>query len=96
MADISKIKTPDGTTYDLKDTAGRKEANLEWGGRSLTSSIAPVSMSISAEHSANRIAFLDPAAIDIEYTTNGGSTWTDSGYNDSEKRGYAQEHSLSL
>lgn len=85
MADISKIKTPDGTTYDLKDTAGRKEANLEWGGRSLTSSIAPVSMSISAEHSANRIAFLDPAAIDIEYTTNGGSTWTDSGYNDSEK-----------
>lgn len=85
MADISKIKLPDNNTYDFKDSAGRKEAYLEWGGRSLTSSIAPVSMSISAEHSANRIAFLNPAAIDIEYTTNGGSTWTDSGYADTEK-----------
>lgn len=85
MADISKIKLPNGSEYTVKDTLGRKEAYLEWGGRSLTSSIAPVSMSISAEHSANRIAFLNPAAVDIEYTTNGGSTWVDSGYADIEK-----------
>ena len=27
MADISKIKTPDGTTYDLKDTTARSYIN---------------------------------------------------------------------
>ena len=85
MADISKIKTPDGVTYDIKDTAGRREAYFEWGGKNITGDIAPMSMAISTEHNANRLAFLNPAAINIEYTTNGGSTWSDSGYTDADK-----------
>ena len=61
------------------------EAYLAWGGKNITSDITPVGMSISMEHSANRIAYLNPAAIQIEYTTNGGTSWSDSGYTDIEK-----------
>ena len=85
MADLSAIKLPNGTTYNLKDADGRKEAYLDWGGRNLTSNVTPVGASLSNEHSANRIAYLNPAAIQIEYTTNGGSTWTDSGYTNDDK-----------
>lgn len=85
MADLSAIKLPNGTTYTIKDTDGRKEAYLDWGGRNLTGNVTPIGMSLSTEHSANRIAYLNPAAIQIEYTTNGGSTWTDSGYTNDDK-----------
>ena len=61
------------------------EAYLSWGGRSIASDITPIGMSISTEHNANRIAYLNGSAIQIEYTTNGGSSWTDSGYTDGEK-----------
>ena len=85
MADLSAIKLPNGTTYTIKDVDGRKEAYLDWGGRNLTTNVTPIGASLSNEHSANRIAYLNPAAIQIEYTTNGGSTWTDSGYTNDDK-----------
>lgn len=75
--------TGSGTHTHTIDTY--PEAYLAWGGRNISSDITPVGMSISTEHSANRIAYLNPAAIQIEYTTNGGSTWTNSGYTDGEK-----------
>ena len=34
----------------------------------------------------NRLAFIEPAFIKIEYSQDGGSTWTDSGYPDDTKR----------
>ena len=61
------------------------ESKLNWGNSSLSGNVTPMGASLSTEHSANRIAFLNPAAIQIEYTTNGGSTWLDSGYTDNEK-----------
>lgn len=61
------------------------ESRLNWGNINLTGNVTPVGMSLSAEHSANRIAYLNPNAIQIEYTTNGGSTWLDSGYTNEEK-----------
>lgn len=136
MADVSKIKLPSGTTYNIKDTisgyttntgtitkvqttAGAHttinvssgaatfnvptktshltndsgfltnstlyEGRLNWGNINLAGNVTPVGMSLSAEHSANRIAYLNPAAITIEYTTDGGSNWLDSGYTDDEK-----------
>ena len=36
-------------------------------------------------HSANRAQFAKPAGITIEYSTNGGSTWTDYGATDAQK-----------
>ena len=61
------------------------EGHLNWGNINLTGNVTPIGMSLSAEHSANRIAYLNPAAVQIEYTANGGSTWTDSGYTNDEK-----------
>ena len=61
------------------------EAYLAWGGKNITADVTPIGASLSMEHNANRIAFLNPAAIQIEYTTNGGSNWVDSGYSDIEK-----------
>lgn len=61
------------------------ESKLNWGNTNLSANVTPIGASLSAEHSANRIAYLNPAAISIEYSTNGGSTWTDSGYTDAEK-----------
>lgn len=75
--------TGSGTHTHTIDTY--PEAYLAWGGRNITGDITPVGMSISTEHSANRIAYLNPAAITIEYTTNGGSSWSDSGYTNDEK-----------
>ena len=63
------------------------DENIQWGPTSTGQSgnVSPIGASLSSEHSANRIAYLNPAAIQIEYTTNGGSSWADSGYSDTEK-----------
>ena len=61
------------------------ESQLNWGNTGLSGNVTPMGASLSTEHSANRIAFLNPAAIQIEYTTNGGSSWADSGYTNDDK-----------
>ena len=42
-------------------------------------------MSICSYSNANRLAFAKPAGITVEYSTNGGSTWTDYGASDGQK-----------
>lgn len=62
-----------------------KESYLSWGGKSLSGSVSPIGAALSAEHSANRLAYLNPAAVKIEYSNDAGSTWTDSGLGNSAK-----------
>lgn len=62
-----------------------KESYLTWGGKNINSDLSPVGMSISAEHSANRLAFINGDALTFEYSSDGGSTWTDYGYSASTK-----------
>lgn len=62
-----------------------KESYLSWGGKNLVGSVSPIGAALSAEHSANRIAYLNPAAIKVEYSNDAGSTWTDSGLGNSAK-----------
>ena len=61
------------------------DMKLEWGGSALSGKMSPSGVAISAEHSANRIAYLNPAAINIEYSNDGGSTWADFGVSDAGK-----------
>lgn len=61
------------------------EANLYWGGRNIDGEVSPIDAAMSSCHSANRIAFAKPAGIKIEYSTDGGSTYTDYGASDSTK-----------
>jgi len=74
----------DDTTFSTT-LSSFPEESLAWGGPSITGNVSPIGAALSSEHSANRIAYINPAAVQIEYTTNGGSTWTDSGYSDTEK-----------
>ena len=62
-----------------------KESYLSWGGKNLVGSVTPIGAALSTEHSANRLAYLNPAAITVEYSNDAGSTWTDSGLGNSAK-----------
>lgn len=86
MADISKIKTIDGTTYDIKDIAGRKEANLEWGGKNFTASYGPIDAAMIGSLGANRLELAKAAGIVVEYSRDNGTTWIDYELTDDNKR----------
>lgn len=57
-----------------------KESYLDWGGKSIAGLVSPIGCALSAEHSANRLAFIDGGAVSIEYSSDGGATWTDYGF----------------
>jgi hypothetical protein len=80
MADISKIKLPNGTTYNIKDAAAYRRG---WYGKG-TTDIAMRSLVAYAR--ANRLAFLPADQVIIEETTDGGQTWTSGGYTDGSKQ----------
>ena len=61
----------------FSDLTTRGEEYLEWGGPAKLGNVSPIGMAISSEHSANRIACINPAALKVEYSSDGGSTWTD-------------------
>lgn len=62
-----------------------KEAYLSWGGKNLVGNVSPIGASLSSEHSANRLAYLNPAALAFEYSDNGGSSWSAMSIADSTK-----------
>ena len=66
----------------------RGEEYLEWGGPSQRGIVSPIGMALSAEHSANRVALINPKALLFEYSSDGGSTWTQYPYaaDDNNKR----------
>ncbi len=61
------------------------EATLTWGGKNFSGTYGPVDASMIPELGANRLAFGNPAGITIEYSRNGGSTWTDYGADNNSK-----------
>ena len=139
MANLSQIKLPNGTTYNIKDsisgyttntgtitqvktTAGAHttinvssgaatfnvptktshltndsgfltshqtlyEANLNWGGKDFSAGYSPIDAAMIDVLGANRFAFLRAAGLTIEYSTDGGSSYTDYGATDAQKVG---------
>ena len=64
------------------------EALLAYGTTSaIKGSLSAIDMAVSDIHSANRLAFGHASGVTIEYSTNGGTTWTDYGASDSMKVG---------
>ena len=61
------------------------ESRLLWGGTNIAGDISPIDAAMSNIHSANRAAFANPAGIIIEFSNDGGSTWTDYGASDTSK-----------
>lgn len=62
-----------------------REAYLTLGGKSLSGSVSPIDFAASYLHSANRFQFSKPDGITIEYSRDGGSTWTDYALSDDDK-----------
>ena len=60
------------------------EAYLSWGGKSMNSA-SPIDAALIPELGANRWAFMPPSGVTVEYSTDGGETWTDYGASDKEK-----------
>ena len=63
----------------------RGEEYLEWGGPAKSGSVSPIGVAMSLEHSANRLAFINPDALTFEYSSDGGTTWTAYSYKGTEK-----------
>lgn len=74
-----------GTQNITIPVTGVKEAYLDWGGKNLSGKISPIDNAMSNTHSANRLAFAKPEGIIIEYSRNGGNTWTEATGIDSRK-----------
>lgn len=87
MADISKIKTPNGTTYDI--SVSRNKVGKV--GDNYTEGLDPVSQAMILDHSANKTFGLPANAITVEYSTDGGSTWVDYGATDAQKKNLFSE-----
>ena len=75
----------DGSKNIEIPVTGVKESYLDWGGRALTGNVTPIGMALSDEHSGNKLAFINGNAITVEYSTNGGSSYTDSGLTATQK-----------
>ena len=91
---ITDAKIADGTITlgsntitPLTASSNLKEAYLSWGGRNFTGNYGCIDAAMVDELGANRLAFADASGITIEYTRDGGTTWTDYGATASQKRG---------
>ena len=62
-----------------------KDAYISWGGKSLSANISPDDMGCIDEFGHNKLAFLPASCITVEYTTDGGTTWSDYGLTDTQK-----------
>ncbi len=63
------------------------EAYLTWGGKNFIGNYGPLDAAVIDTLGANRFAFLKPAGLTIEYSTDSGESWSDYGSTDTEKTG---------
>lgn len=64
-----------------------KEAYLTWGGKNFPGSYGPLDAAMIPDLGPNRLMFGKAEGISVEYTRDGGETWTDYGLTDSQKVG---------
>ena len=72
-------------TGKFNDLSNRGEAFLSWGGQNLAGSYGPIDAAMIGDLGANRLAFMPPAGISVEYSRDSGTTWQDYGATDSQK-----------
>lgn len=62
------------------------ESLLQWGNINISGSLSPLDVAMDSQWSSNRLSFMPASGIDIKYSTDGGTTWSDYGSTDEEKR----------
>ena len=88
-------KLADLSDRTFSNITSRGEEYLDWGGTSHSGSVSPIGMCLSTEHSANRVALINPNALTFEYSSDGGTTWTAYSYAGADKTKFCTT-SLSL
>ena len=78
----------DGSSNITIPVTSVKESYLDWGGKNISGGVSPVGASLSSEHSANRLAYLNPNALSFEYSDNGGSSWSTLSVSNDTKIGF--------
>ena len=79
-----------GTSYEVFASGSGStvpEAWLSWGGRNFSASYGCIDAAMVPDLGANRLAYISANSITIEYSRDGGNTWTDYGANDTQKVG---------
>lgn len=61
------------------------EAYLNWGGKNIYAGFGPLDAALIPSLGANRLAFMPPSGITVEYSRDGGTTWVDYPTNDEAK-----------
>lgn len=72
-------------TGKFSDLNNRGEAFLSWGGQNFAGSYGPIDSAMIPDLGANRLAFMPPAGISVEYSRDSGTTWQDYGATDGQK-----------
>ena len=79
-----------GTAYSREDHVHPKptvyDNELQFGGPSLSVTVSPIDAAIIPLLGANRAEMCNPAGVHIEYSADGGKTWSDMGISDDKKR----------
>lgn len=74
-------------TGNFRDLNNRGEAFLSWGGQNFAGAYGPIDAAMIPDLGANRLAFMKPAGISVEYSRDSGTTWQDYGAKDDQKLG---------
>lgn len=82
----TNIKTINGQSLLGSGSVTTYDGYLSWGGTNLSGSVSPVDAAIEPLIGGNKMAFASAASFKIEYSTDGGNTWTDYGAADVDKR----------
>ena len=78
----------DGSANITIPVTSVKEAYLDWGGKSISGGVTPIGASLSSEHSANRLAYLNPNALSFEYSDDAGAHWSPMNISNNLKIGF--------
>lgn len=70
---------PSGSAPNLYTSTqiGVPDTDLTWNGVATNNSVSPLTMAMDSEFGANRLAYFPSSRIKVEYSTDGGSTWTE-------------------
>lgn len=76
-SNIPSLKTIFGQSISGSGSITPYEGYLNWGGQNKSGTFGPLDAALIPTLGANRLAFMPASAITIEYSQDGGTTWTD-------------------
>lgn len=75
----------DGSNNITIPVTSVKEAYLSWGGKNFSGAYGPIDAAMVPDLGANRLAFMPAAGVEVQYSRDGGSTWSTYSTSDANK-----------